>query len=433
MMKYIISILLSFSFINSFGQQLLVVDENNNEPIENVAVYNLQRNRAAITDSLGVASPVIFMTSDTLVFQHPSYKVRIISYSSIADNPIVALSKKNILMDEYIISASKSRESKQVLPYTVSILQRQELRTDLGQTSAEILLNTGNILIQKSQAGGGSPILRGFEANKILLVVDGVRMNNAIYRSGHLQNSITIDHAALERTEVVFGPSSLIYGSDALGGVIHYYTKDPSLSTNKKVTFSGSAYTQYSTANRGKVGHLDFNLGNRNIASFTSVSYKDLENIRIGSKRNRFFGNWGKILHYVEPVNGVDSMFVNQDENIQHNTDYSQIDILQKFKYSPSDFIDWLLNIQYSTSSNIDRLDKLNDYSNGVLKYADYYYGPQDRLLVSVKNVNKNDNPLFTNATSIFAYQNINEDRITRKFRSPEKLFQLEKVNVLSL
>ena len=89
------------------------------------------------------------------------------------------------------------------------------------------------IKVQKSQFGGGSPVLRGMESNRVLLVVDGVRMNNAIYRKGHLQNSITVSPNQLDRTEIIFGPSSVVYGSDALGGVIHYYTKHQKLSEKR--------------------------------------------------------------------------------------------------------------------------------------------------------------------------------------------------------
>ncbi|MCF8227103.1 MAG: TonB-dependent receptor [Bacteroidales bacterium] len=432
-MKYFIVFLLLLLPFISYSQQLKVISENSGIPIEDVAIFNLSRQKAAITDSAGYTGPLHFLDTDTIVFQHPSYNTAIYPYAEIRDKEVIRLSKRNILMDEFIISASKSRESKQVLPFTVSVMHEKDLTNNQAQTSADILLETGNILIQKSQAGGGSPILRGFEANKILLVVDGVRMNNAIYRSGHLQNSITIDHSILNRTEVIFGPSSLIYGSDALGGVIHYYTKDPALAEKDKIRFDGGAYTQYSTANSGKVGHLNFNISGKKTGSLTAVTYKDFEKIRIGSSRNLFYGDWGRTMHYIKQVNGMDSMFVNPDENIQQYTDYSQVDFLQKFRYSPSKFIDWIFNIQYSASSNIDRLDKLNDYDDGILKYAEYYYGPQNRLLASVKNVNRNDNILFTNATSIFAYQKIDEDRITRKYRSSEKLYQLESVNVLSL
>ena len=85
--------------------------------------------------------------------------------------------------------------------------------------------------------GGGSPNLRGFEANKVLIVVDGIRLNNAIFRSGHLQNVITIDPSIIDRTEIMFGPSSVMYGSDALGGVMHFYTQNPELSSTGEPLF----------------------------------------------------------------------------------------------------------------------------------------------------------------------------------------------------
>ncbi|MCF8346335.1 MAG: TonB-dependent receptor plug domain-containing protein, partial [Bacteroidales bacterium] len=430
----VIVFLLILTF-NVHGQRLKVLSENSGEPVANVAIFNKTRERAAITDSLGNSGPLNFLPSDTLVFQHPSFVTIMVPYTEILNKSEIKLSKRNILFDEFIISASKSRESKQIIPYKISVLEKKNIRQTPSQTAADILLETGNITVQKTQSGGGSPILRGFEANKILLVVDGVRLNNAIYRSGHLQNSITIDHAILNRTEVIFGPSSLIYGSDALGGVIHYYTRDPELSDNEKTHIAGGAYGQFSTVNNGKVGHLNFNIGGKNIGSLTSITYKDFGKVRMGSNRNLFYGDWGKTPHYVKrESNNTDSMYVNKKENLQYYTDYSQIDLLQKFKYSQTPFIDWIINFQYSTSSNIDRLDKLNDYSdNGYLKYAEYHYGPQNRFLASVKNVNRNDNPFFTNATSIFAYQKIDEDRISRKFNSHDRLSQLETVNVISL
>ncbi|MEX0982687.1 MAG: TonB-dependent receptor [Bacteroidales bacterium] len=433
-MKTVVLIFFILFSLNAYGQRFRVLSDNSRDPVANVALFNTTRERAAITDSMGFTGPLPFLPGDTIVLQHPSYNTVMFPYHEIRDKKVIRMSKRNILFDEFIISASKTRESKQLLPYKVSVLQNKEIRNNPSQTSADLLMETGNIIVQKTQAGGGSPILRGFEANKILLVVDGVRLNNAIYRSGHLQNAITIDHAILDRTEVIFGPSSLIYGSDALGGVIHYYTKNPELGGDNKKRINGGAYIQHSTANNGKAGHLNFNVGGEKMGSLTSISYKDLGNVRIGSTRNLFYGDWGKTLHYAKrEEDGTDSMYVNQNENIQLHTAYKQIDFLQKLKYSQSEFIDWIMNFQYSTSSKIERGDFLNDYSGGYLEYAEYYYGPQNRLLASVKNVNRNDNSFFTNATSIFAYQLVDEERVSRRFNSNDRLSQLERVNVLSL
>jgi hemoglobin/transferrin/lactoferrin receptor protein len=313
------------------------------------------------------------------------------------------------------------------------VLKEDQLKKSTGLTSAAILEETGNILVQKTQGGGGSPILRGFEANKILLVVDGVRLNNAIYRNGHLHNSLTIDHSILERTEVIFGPSSVIYGSDALGGVIHYYTRDPKMGTDSTTRFSAQAYMQYSSAMNGWTGHFDFSAGNKRWASLTSITCMELGDIRMGSRRGPSLGNWGELLHYVDQVDGADSTLVNKNPLMQKNTGYSQIDILQKIRYIPSQYVDWILNFQYSTSSDIDRIDQLNDYSGDNLKYARYYYGPQERFLVSLKNVLKKANPVFTNMTTLAAFQRIAEDRYSRKFRNEELLAQQEDVMVMSL
>ncbi|MEA3462427.1 MAG: TonB-dependent receptor [Bacteroidota bacterium] len=398
-----------------------------------MAVFNTSQEKAAITDSLGMIDISIFQGSDTIIFQHPSYLMKKYKRSDISAGQQIQLQRKRILIDEYVISASKYRESSLIIPYMVDVLKDNVLMESTGFTSADILEETGNIMVQRTQGGGGSPILRGFEANKILLVVDGVRLNNAIYRNGHLQNSITIDPSILERTEVIFGPTSIMYGSDALGGVIHYYTRDPQMGTDSTTRVNAQAYMQYASASNGTTGHLDFALGKKRWASLTSFTYKKLGDIRIGNRRDSELGSWGELLHYVDQVNGMDSTLSNENPLIQLNTGYSQMDILQKIRHTPSQYVDWILNLQYSTSSDISRIDKLNDYNGENLKYAQYYYGPQNRFLASLKNVLKKANPVFTNMTTLVAFQRIDEDRYSRKFRNDELLTQQEDVMVFSL
>ena len=150
--------------------------------------------------------------------------------SSFAQDTVML--RKNI--DEITITATRTAISVRQLAQSVLSISKEKINQMQPQTTADLLQKTGLITVQKSQQGGGSPILRGLEANRILLVVDGVRMNNIIYRGGHLQNIITVDPNILDRAEVLFGPASSVYGSDALGGVIHLITKTPQFSPQNK-------------------------------------------------------------------------------------------------------------------------------------------------------------------------------------------------------
>ena len=130
-------------------------------------------------------------------------------------------------LGEIVLSVARTAAQSQKIAERVSLIDKASIRKGSPTTGADLLLMAPGVRLQNSQGGGGSPVLRGFEANRVLLVVDGIRLNNAIYRSGHLQNAITIDPNSIERVEVIYGSSSVGYGSDALGGVVHYYTKTP--------------------------------------------------------------------------------------------------------------------------------------------------------------------------------------------------------------
>ncbi len=418
--------LLSNQLINA--QHVSVFDESSGELVERVALYNQDKSVSTLTDDLGKADIQVFANNDSIYFQHPTYELAgFLKHELVYGNSRILLKKKNILMEEFVISANKALESRGETPYMINVLEPEQINTTGFQTSADILQSSGNVMVQKSQGGGGSPILRGFEANKILLVVDGVRMNNAIYRSGHLQNAITIDNNILERVEILFGPSSIIYGSDALGGVVHYYTRNPEF--NRKQL---GLYTQFSTANDGKIVHADFSIGGNKIANITSFTLKSFGDIKSGENRPASIGDWGLLHHYVMPVGNMDSMMSNPDPSVQKNSGYRQYDVVTKTVYTPFSWLDLSLNLQLSASSDIDRFDQLNDYDGRTLKYSEWYYGPQNRFLASIQGVLKNYNSLYTNATVTFAYQRVTEDRINRKFRVDEKLFQEEDVFVYS-
>ncbi|MEP6794809.1 MAG: TonB-dependent receptor, partial [Saprospiraceae bacterium] len=304
---------------------------------------------------------------------------------------------------------------------------------DNSQTSADVIQHTGNVLVQKSQLGGGSPIIRGFETNKVLLVVDGVRMNNAIYRGGHLQNIVTLDNAAMDRVEILYGPGSVMYGSDALGGVMNFVTKNPALSSDGLLRTHVNAFARYSTADEEKTGHVDISLGGIKLGSLTSFTFSDFGDLKQGSLRDDKYSEFGKRPSYTERQNGVDVAVTNPDPDVQVGSGYRQYDFMQKFTFVQNSHVSHQLNFQYSTSSDVPRYDRLTETSGGTLKFGDWYYGPQKRLFGSYSMRISQAKGIFDDAKIILAYQNIEESRHDRRFGSANINHRIEKLNIISL
>ena len=128
---------------------------------------------------------------------------------------------------------------------------------------------SGHVYIQKSQLGGGSPIIRGVSTNRLVLSVDGVRLNNAIYRAGNTHNIISIDPFSIENTEIIMGSSSVMYGSDAIGGAMNFYTKKPKFSETQTPLMLINSTLRSASATNEKTGHFDINIGFKKWALLT--------------------------------------------------------------------------------------------------------------------------------------------------------------------
>ncbi|MEM9549158.1 MAG: TonB-dependent receptor [Bacteroidota bacterium] len=419
----------------SFGQLEVTVVNENEEILPFVEVYTNDFKFSTLTDDNGkVVIPDKISNDQMIIFNFLGYQQQSFYKRNLQENPIVRL-KQGLVLEEVLMIGRTDNRSRD-LPGKVESINSKVFTLTNPQTTADAIGQHSDIYIQRSQMGGGSPIVRGFEANKVLLVLDGVRMNNAIYRSGHLQNAITVDNSMLERLEVLYGPGSLIYGSDAIGGVVHFRSKNPRLNFDKSKSrnFYGNAYTRYATANNEKSGHVDFNIGLEKFGTLTSISFSDYDDLRTGSRRGSDFPNFGKRSIYAGQENGEDMVILNPDPNIQVGTAYSQLDVLQKFLFQPSDKVRLIANFQYSTSSDVPRYDALTEQEiGGILSFAEWYYGPQNRFLSSLRSDITIENSLFDKIIFITAYQKIDEDRIDRRFGSKNLDRQEEDVDVFSI
>lgn len=319
-------------------------------------------------------------------------------------------------LEEVVISANKFQEKKKNVAQSIQVITARHIAQANTQNTGDLLINTGNIFVQKSQQGGSSPVLRGFEASRILLLIDGVRLNNAIFRAGHLQNVITVDQNMLERVEVMYGPASTMYGSDALGGVIHLRTKSPVLSANGNFLAKGSGFTRFSSANEEKTIHADLSLGGKKLAWLQAYTFSDFGDMKMGDKYPSKYPDFGRRTQYVERINGIDSVVKNSDDRVQKFSGYQQWDITQKLLFKPSDRSSHQLNLQLSNTTDVPRYDRLQDIRNGTLRYAEWYYGPQKRVMGSYQ-FNYRPIAIFDQVQLTASYQHIEESRQTRDYR----------------
>ena len=434
-MKFIHSLLLLFFglwFVDLSGQSLRIIDAITGYPIQDVIAYDPQTKVNTTSDVNGHIDLSVFSPEEQVHFEHIGYESLLFRISELQSSTQLALYPDTQRLTEIVLSVSRTRDEKKRVSKQVAILSDRDIASVVPNTSAELLRQAPGVRVQQSQGGGGSPVIRGFEANRILIVVDGVRMNNAIYRSGHLHNAISIDPFSLSRAEVIYGPSSVGYGSDALGGVVHYFTKEPRTGDAQPWRFFVA--NSYDTRHEHTITHIDITHSKDNWASLTSLSYSLFGDIHMGRKRNHGYADWGLVSEFSKNNRNFfqNQASANPNHNHQRNTSYNQIDLMQKFVFQPNPENKWVLNLQYSSSSDIPRFDKLAERRDGELRYATWFYGPQKRLLISPKYSFTSDKKWLREGVITLAYQQLEESRVQRKFGSLLRENQIEDLDVFS-
>jgi hemoglobin/transferrin/lactoferrin receptor protein len=331
-----------------------------------------------------------------------------------------------------VVSASKWEQNLNEVPNKITKITQHDIAFNNPQTTADLLAQTGAVYVQKSQLAGGSPMIRGFATNRVILVIDGVRMNNAIYRSGNLQNVISIDPLATQNAEVIFGPGSTIYGSDAIGGVMDFHSLPAKLKAadeTKKMKVGGNALARYSSANAEQTYHADMNLGGKKLAYMGSVTYSSYNDLVMGKN-----GGQDSYLRpeYVQRINNKDSIIKNSNSRKQLFSGFDQTNIVQKLKYKPTDGLELQYSFFYGGTGTAARYDRLIEYRNGALRFAEWNYGPMLWRMHTLQANLLKANGIYDEARIIVGYQNYEESRIDRQRNNANRRTQKEKVKAWS-
>jgi len=413
------------------AQNVLVLDVETGNGIPNVAIYNSDKLKTTITDFEGRCDLSAFSSTERITFKHISHETFVTTKAQIIKKGSrVYLFLKPEELDEVVMSVSKWQQQRKDIPQKIATIDARSIAFANPQTAADLLQNSGKVYVQKSQLGGGSPMIRGFATNRLLLSVDGVRMNNAIFRGGNIQNVIAIDPFTIRSSEVIFGPGSVIYGSDAIGGVMNFFTKKPRFSYADSLLVSGQSNYRFSTANNENTAHVDFNLGHKRFASYTSITYNGFDDLRMGANgRDSYLRN-----NFVRRENGQDILVANDNPEVQVGSGYNQINLLQKLKFQPNKNWNYDLGLYYSETSDYGRYDRLirpNGAGDG-LRSAEWFYGPQKWFMGNFQVTKKGNNKFYDGVKLTTAYQFFEESRNVRDFGEVLLNNTTEQVDALS-
>jgi TonB-dependent heme/hemoglobin receptor len=311
-----------------------------------------------------------------------------------------AMPLQPLRVGEILVTASRHATLEQDVPQMVSVLSDIEIREKNVAQTPELLREEVGITVQKTNQGGGSPIIRGLRANKLLIAVDGIRLNNSTYRGGNLQYLNSVDSQSLERIEIVHGPVSALYGSDALGGVINLITKTPPQHDEPVKTVRGFGSARVSSADDTQTGHLGIQAGSHKWGLSLDASYKSYGDVRRG-------GSGGdRLLERLENDSRADRILTKK----QSPNGYDSFDVAAKFNYRANESHEVSFAYQLNRQKEVPRYDAVE-----TQKHALWQYDPQERDLIYVRYENKIPNRIFSTAQVTLSGQRQFERRVRQR------------------
>jgi len=429
-MKFRVFLLFIFLWTGYSGlaQEILVLDQEGRQALSGVDILDKKSKLSSRTNAEGKANLSVFTEKKPITLSKTGFQSQTLTWEELsALDFVIHLEYSPFTLETTVISASRWNQNAADVPGKVRQLESEWLDLRNPSTTADWLGSSGEVFVQKSQLGGGSPMIRGFSANRLLYSIDGVRMNTAIFRSGNLQQVISIDPFSLQNTEVLFGPGAVMYGSDAIGGVMVFETLKPD---HENQQLKGNLVTRFSTAYSEETIHGDFSYGKGKWAFVSSATYFDFGDLVMGENKGQ---DSYLRTSFVKRINGQDQEVANPNPRKQLGSAYSQLNLMQKisFKASKNSTIDYAFH--YSSTGNVPRYDRLIEKRDGKLRFARWDYGPQRWMMHQLNWKTTNPTKINDQAKITTAFQFFEESRIDRRVGNASQFNRIEKVNAYSL
>lgn len=362
-----------------------IVNQETKKPIPDVSIRIINSNKGTVSNKNGEFVLKLDENDKQVLLSHVGFESQTIALDHFKEDSVSVFSLKPtiIQLNESVVVTSSRDEIKSFdNPDAVSLVTSLDLKNNAPRSIADALTGVTGVWMQQTNHGAGSPFLRGLTGNQTLLLVDGIRLNNATFRYGPNQYFNTLDVSSVKQLEVIRGKGSVLYGSDALGGVINVITRSPEyFSERPRVLARAKAKIMSHDMEYSGAGELEYQ--SKNVGLLANVNYKKFGDILAG-----------KGLGFERP------------------SGYDEFGVLLKGKFRIGD--DWQVESSYHhlTQNDIDRFDQVSR------NYDIYKFDPQIHDLAYVKAEHYSRNPLLKNMTITALYQNSGEKRKIQKQNS---------------
>jgi hemoglobin/transferrin/lactoferrin receptor protein len=287
--------------------------------------------------------------------------------------------------------------------HTTRATTTRRIRGDArGAVIGDLLDGIPGVAVQRTGAGQGAPVVRGLIGSAVLVVVDGMRLNNAIFRPAPNQYTALIDPLAVSRIEVTRGPGSTLFGSDAIGGVINVITPVPRfVGEDWQRTATASALA--ATADRSIVGRVTASTGRKGSGVAIGTTLQRHGDVRSGGGA-------------MQEPSAYDSVAVDATGHLEHGRHATTA---------------WL---QLVEQPSLPRTDELNiGFGQTEPGSAEFRYQPSRRSFAHVRHILRKPAGSLEGVELHAAWQRIRDDRKTRATGSDEELVELNHDDSLGL
>jgi outer membrane receptor protein involved in Fe transport len=282
------------------------------------------------------------------------------------------------------VTASKTNTTANDTASAVSVVTRDEIKNKPNTTIPDLLRGEAGVYFQQTTPGQAIPIIRGLKGSQNVHLVDGIRLNTAFFRNAPNQYLALVDSFMTEQIEVVRGPSSVLYGGDALGGVVNVLTHTPEFYSSEW-DISGQLYTSWDSADEKWISHVGTDFGNNKIASTLGISYQDIGQRETGS---------GETIPF---------------------TAYTARSLNNKWVFNTSETSQWIFDLQYAHQPGTPRVDNLvAGFGQTEPESAVYLFQPNERQFAHLSYTNSAATNWYDTANYHLAFQKITDNRYSQ-------------------